>query len=113
MLWLVQSQAASFDCTKASSFSEMAICNSFALSKLDDELNDMYGKAIKITNDKKGLKQQSVKSWRWREKNCHTSECLYNWYAQRKMALEKIVNKYKSEPIPKVQVIYIPVIYNN
>lgn len=85
--------AASFDCNKAASLAEMAICNDPQLSKLDEELASIYKQAKKMAPDLKRFKSQSRKSWKWREANCHNKECLLSWYSQRKITLEKIAKK--------------------
>lgn len=47
------SYAASFDCNKASTFIEKAICSESELSKLDDLLGKSYKKALIETANKK------------------------------------------------------------
>jgi uncharacterized protein len=87
--------SASFDCNKASSLSEMMICNDPELSRLDDELSDIYKQAKKAAANEKQFKQQTQASWTWREKNCQDKECLINWYSNRKITLQKIIDDNK------------------
>ncbi len=82
--------AASFNCAKAGSLSEMSICNDPELSRLDDELAKIYQQAKAHAADKDIFRQQTQAAWKWREKNCQSRECLISWYAQRKITLEKI-----------------------
>jgi hypothetical protein len=80
-------QAASFDCKKAKSQSEILICNDAVLSKLDVELAEIYRQAKSQAIDAQAFKTQTVDAWKWREANCHDKECLVKWYADRKDAL--------------------------
>lgn len=75
--------AASFDCAKAASLAEMMICNDPELSKLDDELGLVYAQAKSTATDQKGFSRATVNAWKWREANCHTKECLTQWYKER------------------------------
>ena len=83
---------ASFDCEKASSLPEMMICNDKELSVLDEELAAIYKQAKNQTKNKAQFKTQTTAAWNWRERNCHDKDCLLNWYAQRKITLNKIVS---------------------
>lgn len=82
--------SASFDCKKAVSLSEMLICNDAELSRLDDELSVIYKQAKTRATDDVAFNQQTKAAWLWREKNCQSKECLINWYANRKLILQKI-----------------------
>lgn len=82
--------AASFDCNKAASLPEMTICNDPVLSKLDDELSEIYKRAKSKATDQREFQQQTQAAWKWRETNCQTRECLVNWYAQRKLTLLRV-----------------------
>lgn len=92
-IWCTQGYSASFDCAKAASLSEVTICNDNELSNLDSELGIIYKKAKTVAKDKKQFKTQSIAIFKWREKNCYSRDCLINWYKQRKVSLEKIINK--------------------
>jgi len=89
-LLTLQCGAASFDCAKAASLPEMTICNDPALSKLDDELSEIYKEAKAKATDQRAFQQQTQAAWKWRENNCQTRECLANWYAQRKLTLLRL-----------------------
>jgi len=56
------SSAASFDCTKASSRVDKAICNSPQISQLDSDLDAAYKKALAANNDPEALKL-AQRSW--------------------------------------------------
>lgn len=74
--------AASFDCSKAFSDVEKLICNTPSLSNADDELYVDYLQAKVITGNSDDFKKLVKQSWKLREKNCKTEECLLGWYKQ-------------------------------
>jgi uncharacterized protein len=84
------SAAASFDCSKAASQTETAICNDPELSKLDDELGVIYQRAKADAADQNAFKEQTRAAWQWREAHCRSKACLVDWYAQRKAVLLKL-----------------------
>ncbi len=92
--------AASFDCAKAVSLTEMTICNDSVLSKLDDELSEIYKRAKVKAADQTAFQQQTKAAWKWREANCRSRDCLVNWYTQRKMTLVRAAGL---EPASKCQ----------
>ena len=75
-------QAASFDCKKASTAGEKAICADATLSKLDEELAQAYKQALK-----KGSKesvQAAQKAWLKEQRSCGADRsCLENAYNTR------------------------------
>ena len=77
--------AASFDCHKASSVTEKAICGDKHLSQLDGEM----GKAYKEASHHAGVKQEQ-RSWiKRRDKQCGGNEdCLYDMTKKRISALK-------------------------
>ena len=79
--------AASFDCAKASSHSEKAICASPTLSKLDSELADAYGVAALTHSDAEGLKSAQRAWLRDIRNKCADEACLETVYRQRIVAL--------------------------
>lgn len=83
---------ASFDCNKAASLPEMMICNDADLSRRDDELSRIYQEAKAVAVDQGAFKEQTRAAWLWREKNCQTKACLLDWYANRKVTLQKIID---------------------
>jgi hypothetical protein len=82
----------SFDCTKARSDSEKLICKDSKLSSLDSELSKIYERAKAQTLNPAAFKKQNIAEWKWREINCHTKECLLDWYARRKAQLLQMEN---------------------
>lgn len=79
-------QAASFDCTKASSFVEKAICTDKQLSSLDDQLAGLY-KAARAANANAATVEADQKAWlSWRNQ-CADPACLKKAYADRIAAL--------------------------
>lgn len=54
-------QAASFDCKKASTAVEKAICSDSQLSKLDEELGKVYKSALSVIAEKESLKAEQRK----------------------------------------------------
>jgi uncharacterized protein len=56
------SQAASFDCKKATSAVETTICRNESLSKLDDEMANVYVQALVLTPDTDILKKEQ-RNW--------------------------------------------------
>lgn len=87
------SAAASFDCKKAVSLAEMTICNDKSLSRLDEELADIFRTAKEQAVDQKAFQRKAADAWKWREDHCYTKECLTEWFAQRKATLLQIVQE--------------------
>jgi uncharacterized protein len=75
--------AAGFDCTKASTFVEKAICSDTVLSKLDDLLMNSYKEALaNVSNTEKLKSGQRV--WLSNTRNkCPDIECLKDAYNKR------------------------------
>lgn len=75
--------AASFDCTKASSRVDKAICNSPQISQLDSELDVAYKKVLAVTNEPEAAKL-AQRSWLKENRNsCDTETCFITVYQQR------------------------------
>ena len=95
--WLVftNAYAASFDCKKAKTETEKAVCDSVTLSKLDEELAKTYRETFSKTrksNDKRELQKEQREWPDMRDARCYTDEaCLANEYADRIEALKKLV----------------------
>lgn len=81
----------SFDCNKASSTSELLICNDSELAKLDSDLAETYQKAKSITMNDDAFKEAAKAAWKWRESFCRDKECLVKWYIERNNELLKII----------------------
>jgi uncharacterized protein len=78
-------QAASFDCAKASSFVEKAICSDKQLSSMDDQLARLY-KAARATGGNAALEAEQ-KAWLSSRDQCADAACLKKAYADRIAAL--------------------------
>jgi uncharacterized protein YecT (DUF1311 family) len=81
---------ASFDCNKAKTDVEKLICSNEELSKLDEELNEAYKKALSFIIDKKEFNQEQLK-WLKQRSDCFAkckdcmpiAECLSMKYQYR------------------------------
>jgi uncharacterized protein len=78
--------SASFDCAKASTFVENAICSDAELSTLDDTLSSVYRKASSAS-DAAGEIKSSQRSWIKKRNACQDNACLKKAYSQRIDAL--------------------------
>ena len=80
-------QAASFDCNKATTETEIAICNDPELSALDDRLSGVYVKGRQVTKNVSGsnLKIQNDQiDWLNKRNQCGPeTSCLLNAYQTR------------------------------
>ena len=85
----------SFDCAKAYSPAEIAICNDDELATLDRELAQFYQQAKATTTDRETFARQTREAWEWRENNCFVKECLMNWYQERKAAMQQVIQNGK------------------
>ena len=86
-----QAPAAGFDCSKAMTRVEKAICADPALSKLDGALATTYRAALGKTIDADALRA-SQRSWlKQRRDACATDACLTEVYRARRAELERIV----------------------
>jgi uncharacterized protein len=82
--------SASFDCGKASSFVENAICSNSELSALDDSLSSAYSKALSDTDSSDEIKS-SQRSWMKNRNSCQDNACLKKAYSKR-------INELATEP---------------
>lgn len=92
--------AASFDCNKASTPVEKAICADPVLSSLDDNLSSVYRAALKLAPDPNLLKSQQ-RAWLVNIlKNCTDTTCIANAYQSRINSLspENTVEPMQAEP---------------
>ena len=89
--------ATSFDCTKASTVIEKNICGNPALELLDDQLADIYHKALNDSSSKDGIKSQQ-REWIKNIRNkCATEFCISDAYTSRIAQLNEV--KPLSEPV--------------
>jgi uncharacterized protein YecT (DUF1311 family) len=79
-------QAASFDCSKASTPQEKLICFDYRLSDLDSQLAWTYTEALKQAKDTSALKQ-SQKDWVAAREKCTNVNCILHAYVGKIEAL--------------------------
>jgi hypothetical protein len=80
--------APSFDCGKARSAAEKAICADEELAQSDRALGRLHSRAKANSPDAAEFQRRSDEAWRWRETNCGGDrECLREWYEQRREEL--------------------------
>lgn len=75
-------EAASFDCTKASTRVETLICADAQLSRLDSELAERYGAARRSTDDPAPL-TSAQRAWLRQRDRCEDSDCIADLYRKR------------------------------
>ena len=85
--------AASFDCTKASSRIDNAICASPNLSQLDSDLGSAYRTAMSSSSDAAALKAVQIAWLKGTKNQCQDDDCLATVYTQRIAALTTQVQK--------------------
>jgi uncharacterized protein len=94
------SNATSFDCSKAASFAEKSICTDSALSRLDEQLNSEYVRALDVAPNK-GQVRQDQRDWLRLRDNCKTTICLTASMTDRLSALSRTkVDQPSSAPTP-------------
>lgn len=96
LLAISSAQAASFDCTKASSRAEKLICTTPALSQADDQLYKDYLKAKQITGNSPEFKKFTQQNWKKREK-CSTVTCLTDWYTVSSQKYQQLSSTKNSD----------------
>jgi len=85
-----QAHSASFDCEKASSFNEKAVCLNPIFSKLDEQMANLYKEQVKISGD--SLKSQQ-KQWNREVRLCKDEECILRLYKNKIDDLNQLKNK--------------------
>jgi uncharacterized protein len=90
--------AASFNCTKATTFVEKAICADAALSDLDDQVGQSYKRALTHTKEPETLRAQQ-RTWLHKQRNtCQDVPCLRQAYVSRLTALDALSAKGPTVP---------------
>lgn len=87
MLLTGATSAASFDCSKASTFAEKEICRDSYLSSLDEILSDQYKRSYAQVIDKQSL-LQSQREWLIFRDQCNSQQCLNKTISDRIHALK-------------------------
>lgn len=103
--WLVllaSSNAASFDCTKATSKIEKMICNDSDLSQLDEDLSAAYRSALQEGKQSEELKQDQ-RRWIKERNSCSDITCVKESYKSRiatlSLGMKVAVIKGKGNPV--------------
>jgi len=92
-LFVSSAYAVSFNCQKAKTFIEKAICTNPELSELDDELGSLYQLAVTDNKNPAVFKKQQL-GWLKQRDTCQTVDCVKKSYKQRIATL----NKYNNNP---------------
>ncbi len=87
-----ESDAASFDCNKTNTIIEKKICGNSNLSKIDEQLSDLYRFVRKQIKSPNKLKADQ-KIWLRKRNKCKTDECLIREYKSRKTILLELKHK--------------------
>ena len=91
---VIGAEAASFDCTKAKTPDEIAICVTPALSDLDVQMATLYGVRMQIPMlmGARGAAQDEQRSWLASRATCGSNTaCLQTAYQSRIAALQQII----------------------
>ncbi len=75
--------AVSFDCSKASTFIEKAICSDPLLGKLDDALSSNYKAMLGADGISKNTVRQEQRMWLANRNKCTNNKCLIDMYRKR------------------------------
>lgn len=92
------SQAASFDCSKASTFAETQICKSGHLQLLDEQIHSAYTKALTATQDKSSIRSEQ-RIWLKTRDQCTAVDCIADAMEARLSVLH--ASTLRQEPIAK------------
>lgn len=95
------SGAASFNCSKAKSATEILICGDPQLSAMDNDLAILYRSAKAASTDAVAFKKETNKEWKRRE-NCEDRDCLIQWYRRRSSQLSTTLNLAQQQKIASV-----------
>lgn len=94
--------AASFDCAKATTWTERMICDDEALGQLDERLATLYREAEKSTQGDPQARERLTKaqrSWLTERDTCQLSSCLQRLYDQRIAELGEAKDGSQVEPL--------------
>jgi uncharacterized protein len=82
----LHAQAASFDCTKASARVERMICADISLSRLDDAMDQTYGRMRAAQREDAGADgwlKKTQREWLRRRNACDMPQCVRDAYVSR------------------------------
>jgi uncharacterized protein/uncharacterized tellurite resistance protein B-like protein len=100
--------AASFNCGKARSTTEILICADPQLSALDDDLAVLYRSAKAAATDGMAFKKETNEEWKRRGK-CQDRDCLIQWYKRRSSQLATTLNHAQQQTTPSAAAAVSPV----
>lgn len=90
------SQAASFDCAKASTKVEKMICADDELSRLDSELNSNYQRFLRAIDKESAIILKQIQlDWMKVRNECENRECVYASYVDRNQELQLLITEYQ------------------
>jgi len=92
---MTPAQAATFDCNKASSFVEKAICSDSRLTSMDDQLGRLYKEALTESSNSEAVKTEQ-KAWLSSRNQCKDSDCIMKAYTDRISALSAMTAPAKA-----------------
>ncbi len=91
ILFALNSTAASFDCSKASTYVEKEICRNENISTLDDNLNAQYKSLMNQSDENaKATLKSSQKKWLSSRNKCGSGECIETAYNTRIAQLSEL-----------------------
>lgn len=96
LLFAVSTQAASFDCAKASTKVEHIICDTPEISKLDDELRTAYKAAVQDQSKAESIRR-AQKLWMKVRNVCADAECVKRAYEPRLTLMVAAANQGESD----------------
>lgn len=107
LLTLIDVQAASFDCNKASSVQEKLICSSPTIGRLDEENAKLYVRLLEIAGDSTAREPYKKDQRRWlkaQRNRCNDANCLSLEIWQRSAMLRTSIERdgHKTTDIPEV-----------
>lgn len=83
-LYVMNLEAASFDCKKASTKIEKLICSNETVSQYDEELGQYYKEALLKYPDRKEMLIRQQRNWiKWIRNSCSDPSCLATLYSAR------------------------------
>jgi uncharacterized protein len=95
LTFAVDIDAASFDCSKATSEAEKLICGDEELSKLDESLKRVYLQVLEMT-DSKEITIESQRHWlQYQRDACKNLECIRSEYVARIGELREQTNQFR------------------
>jgi len=92
--------AASFDCSKAASWTEQMICGDAPLSRMDDRMAVTYKQAFEVL-DKNMLKTTQL-AWIKKQRTCKDIMCLRDLYTARSDELYDLIIKSSPSSVGKL-----------